>query len=131
MSIAFIHDQQLALIHSLLYCIPPNCCCIPPPLHIPHLQDVFSLGCVLAELFLDGQPLFDYSRLLAYRLGGAAAAGTLAALDKVHPSVRGMVAHMVQRDPAKRHSVQQYLQVCSCNYLCGWGGWGQRRLAFY
>ena len=31
------------------------------------LQDVFSLGCVLAELFLEGQPLFDYSRLLAYR----------------------------------------------------------------
>lgn len=41
----------------------------PPPASI---QDVFSLGCVLAELFLDGQPLFDYSRLLAYRLGTGA-----------------------------------------------------------
>jgi phosphoinositide-3-kinase regulatory subunit 4 len=78
---------------------------------VPFLQDIFSLGCVLAELFLDGQPLFDYSRLLAYRLGGAAAAGSLAALDKVHPSVRGMVAHMLQRDPAKRYSVEQYLQA--------------------
>ncbi|KAL4452504.1 hypothetical protein ABPG75_008166 [Micractinium tetrahymenae] len=82
-------------------------------------MDVFSLGCVLAELFLDGQPLFDYSRLLAYRLGGAVgtagAAGpaSLAALDKVHPSVRGMIAHMVQRDPSARHSVQQYLQEAS------------------
>ena len=31
----------------------------------PELQpamDVFSLGCVLAELFMDGQPLFDYSK---------------------------------------------------------------------
>ncbi|EFN54741.1 hypothetical protein CHLNCDRAFT_134632 [Chlorella variabilis] len=83
-------------------------------------MDVFSLGCVLAELFLDGQPLFDYSRLLAYRLGGAAAAGTLAALDKVHPSVRGMVAHMVQRDPAKRHSVQQYLQEARTAALPPW-----------
>jgi hypothetical protein len=25
-------------------------------------MDVFSLGCVLAELFMDGQPLFDYSK---------------------------------------------------------------------
>lgn len=86
----------------------------------PPLQDVFSLGCVLAELFLDGQPLFDYSRLLAYRLGGAAGTAgpaPLAALDKVHHSVRGMIAHMLQRDPAARHSVQQYLQV-------GWGGTG-------
>ena len=64
---------------------------------------------MLAELFLDGQPLFDYSRLLAYRLGSSQA--PLAALDKVHHSVRGMVAHMVQRDPAARHTVQQYLQV--------------------
>ena len=40
--------------------------CPPSPASV---QDVFSLGCVLAELFLDGQPLFDYSRLLAYRLG--------------------------------------------------------------
>lgn len=40
-----------------------------PALATPPPQDVFSLGCVLAELFLDGQPLFDYSRLVAYRLG--------------------------------------------------------------
>lgn len=46
----------------------PPCSCIPLACLCPH-QDVFSLGCVLAELFLDGQPLFDYSRLLAYRLG--------------------------------------------------------------
>ena len=72
----------------------------PPPPLPPHLtptteQDVFSLGCVLAELFLDGQPLFDYSRLLGYRAAGAAAAPP-PALEKLHPSVRGMVAHMVQ-----------------------------------
>lgn len=26
-------------------------------------SDIFSLGCTLAELFLDGQPLFDFSRV--------------------------------------------------------------------
>ena len=25
------------------------------------LQDVFSAGCVIAETFLDGKPLFDYA----------------------------------------------------------------------
>lgn len=108
----------------------------PPPvvssqaLCLATWQDVFSLGCVLAELFLDGQPLFDYSRLLAYRVGGAAGAAgpaPLAALDKVHPSVRGMIAHMVQRDPSARHSVQQYLQVRGCGGLGGCGGRDRRR----
>uniref|UniRef100_A0A0D9VUQ3 non-specific serine/threonine protein kinase n=1 Tax=Leersia perrieri TaxID=77586 RepID=A0A0D9VUQ3_9ORYZ len=32
-------------------------------------MDIFSLGCVLAELFLEGQPLFELSQLLAYRCG--------------------------------------------------------------
>ena len=31
--------------------------------------DVFSLGCALGELFLDGSALFDLSQLLAYRRG--------------------------------------------------------------
>lgn len=78
-------------------------------------MDVFSLGCVLAELFLDGQPLFDYSRLLAYRLGTGTGAALPPALEKVHPSVRGMVAHMLQRDPAARHGVDQYLQEAAAS----------------
>ncbi len=30
-------------------------------LHVLMLQDVFSAGCVIAETFLDGKPLFDYA----------------------------------------------------------------------
>lgn len=30
-------------------------------------QDIFSLGCVIAEVFCDGKALFDLSQLLAYR----------------------------------------------------------------
>jgi phosphoinositide-3-kinase regulatory subunit 4 len=80
---------------------------------------VFALGCVLAELFMDGQPLFDYSRLLAYRQGSTAS-DALAPLSKVHPSVRGMVAHMLQRDPAARHSAAQYLQDAAAAALPPW-----------
>jgi hypothetical protein len=28
------------------------------------LQDIFSLGCVIAELFLENRPLFDLSKVL-------------------------------------------------------------------
>ena len=29
-------------------------------------MDIFSAGCVIAELFTEGKPLFDYSELLAF-----------------------------------------------------------------
>lgn len=32
-------------------------------------MDLFAVGCVIAELFLEGQPLFELSQLLAYRRG--------------------------------------------------------------
>lgn len=32
-------------------------------------MDIFSAGCVIAELFTEGVPLFDLSQLLAYRNG--------------------------------------------------------------
>jgi hypothetical protein len=33
----------------------------------PKTQDIFSLGCVIAEVFCDGKMLFELSDLLAYR----------------------------------------------------------------
>jgi phosphoinositide-3-kinase, regulatory subunit 4 len=32
-------------------------------------MDIFSAGCVIAELFLDGEPLFDLSQLIKYKQG--------------------------------------------------------------
>jgi phosphoinositide-3-kinase regulatory subunit 4 len=32
-------------------------------------MDIFSLGCVIAELFADGAPLFTFTTLMAYREG--------------------------------------------------------------
>ena len=29
-------------------------------------MDIFSTGCVIAELFTEGNPLFDYAELLAF-----------------------------------------------------------------
>ena len=36
---------------------------------VTEAMDVFSAGCVLAELFLEGTPLFTFSQLLRYREG--------------------------------------------------------------
>ena len=51
-------------------------------------MDIFSLGCVIAELFLDGNsPLFDLSKLLKYRTGGEESRSALAiALEKLNDS---------------------------------------------
>ncbi|KAL6780917.1 hypothetical protein ACKKBG_A09020 [Auxenochlorella protothecoides x Auxenochlorella symbiontica] len=80
---------------------------LPPAPHAcTPAMDVFSLGCTLAELFLDGQALFTYSRLLAYRAGSFDPGPSL---DRMPPGVQDLVAHMLQRDPAARAGAQAYL----------------------
>ena len=32
-------------------------------------MDIFSVGCVITELFTEGKAAFDFSQLLAYRIG--------------------------------------------------------------
>jgi hypothetical protein len=61
-----------------------------------HLQDVFSLGCVIAELWLDGRAFFDLSRLLAYRRGEY---DPVQALAGVAPDIAELIMHMIQRAP--------------------------------
>uniref|UniRef100_J3LI06 non-specific serine/threonine protein kinase n=1 Tax=Oryza brachyantha TaxID=4533 RepID=J3LI06_ORYBR len=71
-------------------------------------MDIFSLGCVLAELFLEGQPLFELSQLLAYRRGQYDPIHTL---EKIQDTgIRDMVLHMIQLDPKERLSCKSYLQ---------------------
>jgi hypothetical protein len=60
------------------------------------LQDVFSLGCVIAELWLDGRAFFDLSRLLAYRRGEY---DPSQALTGVAPDIAELIMHMIQRAP--------------------------------
>uniref|UniRef100_A0A0D9VM64 non-specific serine/threonine protein kinase n=1 Tax=Leersia perrieri TaxID=77586 RepID=A0A0D9VM64_9ORYZ len=71
-------------------------------------MDIFSLGCVLAELFLDGQILFELSQLLAYRRGQYDPIHTL---EKIQDTgIRDMILHMIQLDPKERLSCKNYLQ---------------------
>uniref|UniRef100_A0A8B9RC60 non-specific serine/threonine protein kinase n=1 Tax=Astyanax mexicanus TaxID=7994 RepID=A0A8B9RC60_ASTMX len=71
-------------------------------------MDIFSAGCVIAELFTEGVPLFDLSQLLAYRKGLFQTEQVLMKIED--QSIRELVAQMVQREPEKRLAAEDYLK---------------------
>lgn len=44
-------------------------------------MDCFSAGCVIAELFLEGAPLFSLSQLFKYRQGEFGVEGSLSSIE--------------------------------------------------
>jgi hypothetical protein len=75
---------------------------------VTEAADVFSLGCVLGELFLDGSALFDLSQLLAFRRGEHDPSASLQAV--ADGAARDLVLHMTARDPGERLSAAAYLE---------------------
>lgn len=71
-------------------------------------MDIFSLGCVIAELFLEGTPLFDLSQLFKYKIGEYNPSSVLERIDDLE--IRSMITHMVSLDPDKRYTAENYLQ---------------------
>ncbi|KAG5106365.1 hypothetical protein JHK82_043335 [Glycine max] len=60
-------------------------------------MDIFAVGCVIAELFLEGQPLFELSQLLAYRRGQYDPSQHLEKIPDL--GIRKMILHMIQLEP--------------------------------
>ncbi|CAI5491360.1 unnamed protein product [Closterium sp. Naga37s-1] len=100
-----------------------RCCIAPevrPPVAFPPTRAVPphpNPGLLLppflsfTEMFLDGDVLFDLSSLLAYVHGSY---DPFPLIDRIPcPSVRALVAHMVQRDPAQRLPAAAYLTAFS------------------
>ncbi|MCJ1472356.1 Serine/threonine-protein kinase [Lambiella insularis] len=70
-------------------------------------MDVFSAGCVIAELFLES-PIFTLSQLFKYRKGDFDP--KLGALSKIEDNdIRELVTHMIQVEPESRYSAEEYL----------------------
>jgi len=70
-------------------------------------MDIFSLGCVLAELFTE-QPLFDLTQMLHYRIDKY---DPMIIVNKiVDVDIRSMVANMIERDPSNRRTAEEYLE---------------------
>ncbi|TYZ60520.1 hypothetical protein PybrP1_009298 [[Pythium] brassicae (nom. inval.)] len=71
-------------------------------------MDIFSAGCVIAEIFLGGKPLFDLPGLLKYRTG--CTEHVRSALKKIgDPRLEEMLLHMLQLEPHARASAKEYL----------------------
>ncbi|CAM9769040.1 unnamed protein product, partial [Choristocarpus tenellus] len=69
-------------------------------------MDVFSLGCVIAEIFLGGEALLDLPGLLHYRNSGDMEDRMKKLRAVGQPVVQRLVQHMVQRDAGQRKSVK-------------------------
>ncbi|KAK3391041.1 hypothetical protein B0H63DRAFT_520236 [Podospora didyma] len=78
-----------------------------PNAKVTWAMDVFSAGCVIAELFLEA-PIFSLSQLYKYRRGEYDPG--ISHLSRIpDKDLRDMIAHMIQLDPQKRYSAEQYL----------------------
>ncbi|KAK9463138.1 uncharacterized protein V1516DRAFT_700700 [Lipomyces oligophaga] len=73
---------------------------------LTNAMDIFSLGCVIAELFLEGTPIFTLSQLLSYIQGSFTP--DLSKIDDLE--IRSLVAHMIQLSPTDRLSASDYLR---------------------
>jgi phosphoinositide-3-kinase regulatory subunit 4 len=70
-------------------------------------MDIFSVGCVIAELFLEA-PIFSLSQLFKYRQGEYSPEHSH--LSKIQdPNIRELIQHMIQVDPNSRMSAEDYL----------------------
>ncbi|KAI9167183.1 putative serine/threonine-protein kinase VPS15 [Paramyrothecium foliicola] len=82
----------------------------PPPAKpkMTWAMDIFSAGCVIAQMFLESE-LFSLAQLYKYRRGEYDPVITHLSVisDK---DVREMISHMIQLDPEKRYSADQYLK---------------------
>ncbi|EAQ87872.1 hypothetical protein CHGG_04491 [Chaetomium globosum CBS 148.51] len=78
-----------------------------PNAKVTWAMDVFSVGCVIAELFLE-TPIFSLSQLYSYRKGEYDP--VITHLSKIpDKDLREMITQMIQLDPQKRYSAEQYL----------------------
>ena len=91
------------------------------PTKLTPAMDVFSLGCVLIELFLNGERAMDLGDLMEYRRRGTGDDGSSLLpqslkqkLDKIESSkMRAACRHMLTLDPSSRLSPTEYLERLS------------------
>ena len=70
-------------------------------------MDVFSVGCVIAELFLEA-PIFSLSQLYKFRKGEYDPEHGY--ISKIQDAdIRELVSHMIQLEPESRYSAEEYL----------------------
>ncbi|KAI0364206.1 hypothetical protein BV20DRAFT_1108288 [Pilatotrama ljubarskyi] len=76
---------------------------------VTEAMDCFSAGCVIAELFLEGKPLFTLSELFKYREGELKLETQLGAVEE--GVVRDLIKQMVGIDPSTRPTFDTLLHT--------------------
>ncbi|EJD02926.1 uncharacterized protein FOMMEDRAFT_123012 [Fomitiporia mediterranea MF3/22] len=76
-------------------------------------MDVFSAGCVLAELFLEGTPLFTLSQLFKYRQGDFDFDQHLSPIEE--DTIKDLIKRMVAIDPTIRPTFDSLLHTSRGN----------------
>lgn len=75
--------------------------------HVNWAMDIFSAGCVIAELFLES-PILTLSQMYKYRKGEYSPEHSqLAKIED--PEIRELILHMIQLEPESRYSAGEYL----------------------
>ncbi|CAJ2513672.1 Uu.00g017910.m01.CDS01 [Anthostomella pinea] len=107
-------------------------CYLAPERFVEHIQnaqeleghdltwsmDIFSAGCVIAELFLE-TPIFSLSQTFKYRRGEYDP--VISHLSRIpDQGLREMLSSMIQRDPQKRYSAEQYLDFYKSKVFPGY-----------
>ena len=82
--------------------MPPN------PNDFQCSMDIFSLGCIIAEVFME-RPLFDFARLISYKEGKYDPRGEL--VNEISDeNIVNMIIDMISIDASSRHTINEYLQ---------------------
>ena len=102
----FVASNQLQNLENITAYTSSVAPLIPEP-QLTDRMDMFSLGCVLAELFSD-EVLFDLSTLLAYKEGKLEKLDSLLAKIE-NPQIRPLVKSLVAINPQDRPSAQHVL----------------------
>ncbi|ODV63834.1 ubiquitin-binding serine/threonine protein kinase VPS15 [Ascoidea rubescens DSM 1968] len=89
--------QKLNLFNKFKYKIKNNT--------ITKEMDIFSLGCVIAELFLEGNPIFTLAQLFKYKKKQYTP--NLNSIDNIH--IRNLITSMISLNPKDRKSANYYL----------------------
>ncbi|VDM48933.1 unnamed protein product [Toxocara canis] len=79
---------------------------------LTHAMDIFSLGCILVELFTDGQCPFTHEQLIKFKHASDSDAQLIvqSIQEQLPKEMRRMVGLMLSRNPAKRPRASQLLQ---------------------
>ncbi|TFK19255.1 ARM repeat-containing protein [Coprinopsis marcescibilis] len=72
-------------------------------------MDCFSAGCVIAELFLEGAPMFTLSQLFKYREGELNVDSQLASIED--EGIKNLIKEMIHIDPAARPTFDSLLHT--------------------